>query len=81
MALFNEAIRIDSGFSAAYYYKAVILAESQDRTTLGEAANTAIKAIEKNPKMKAAYDLAARIYDQLGDTGKAARLREMMSKL
>ncbi|MFT4760305.1 MAG: tetratricopeptide (TPR) repeat protein [Paraglaciecola sp.] len=81
LVLFEEAIRIDSGFSAAYYYKAVILAESTDKAQLGEAVNTAIKAIEKNPKMKAAYDLAARLYEQLGDTGKATQLRKMMSKL
>lgn len=71
---FNRTVEVNKQFSTGYYYRAVILAE---RKQYQDALESAIEAIKTNPKFSAAYDLAARIYESVGDTERARQILQM----
>lgn len=71
-------IKVSPDNAIAYYYLAIIEQGAQNPSG---ALKHLQKAIEINQRFKAAYEMAANIYDQQGDTENARRFREVAAKL
>ena len=75
---FQKAVELNSRNSFAWYYLASINAQQNQ---LNLAIEQVQKAIQSNPKFKAAYELAATIYDKLGNQSAANQYRAAAGKL
>jgi len=76
-AAFEEAVKKEPGNPGAWYYLAIIAQVSGDNET---AIRDLDKAIKASPGFKPAYELAARIYEGMGDAARAQKIRAAMPK-
>ena len=76
-AAFEAAIKKEPSNPGAWYYLAIIAQVSGDNPT---AIKHLDKAIQAAPNFRPAYELAARIYEGMGDAAQAKRIRAAMPK-
>lgn len=74
---FLECVRIEGDFANAWYYLALI---KRQRNDLNGALQDLQKAIDASPQFRAAYELAAAIYDQQGNAEQAKRFRQAIGQ-
>ncbi|GIV30844.1 MAG: hypothetical protein KatS3mg029_0195 [Saprospiraceae bacterium] len=74
---FYQCVKIESDFATAWYYLAII---KQRRNDLQGALQDLQKCIEASPQFRPAYELAASIYDQLGNAEQARRFRQAIGQ-
>jgi tetratricopeptide (TPR) repeat protein len=75
---FERAVKLDPSNLGGYYYLAMILYNNRD----GQTALTYLqKCIEISPMYKPAYQLAAEIYEQSGNSSQAAQMRNILQQL
>jgi hypothetical protein len=77
-ALLRKVVESDNKFANAHMYIAVMLNERNDQSG---ALQSLQNAIDADPKLKQAYELAATIYEKQGNSEQAARVRAMASQL
>lgn len=77
-AQFEYSVKMEPSNPGGFYYLALIAAE-QNNT--GAALEYLQKSINANPGFKSAYELAARIYEQTGQTDQANRIRAIMQQI
>ena len=75
---FKNAVRLQEDNGTGYYYLAYIYFNQKNNQ---EAISNIKKAVEVSPKFKAAYDLAAQIFEQAGDPGMAKAYRDAAQKI
>ncbi len=75
---FERAAELQENNFFAYYYLASL---EMQRNNLNIAVDYAKKAVATNPKFKGAYELAASIFEKMGDTGNANAYRNAASQL
>lgn len=75
---FERAAELQENNFFAYYYLASL---ELQRNNLNIALDYAKKAVATNPKFKGAYELAASIFDKMGDPGNANAYRNAASQL
>lgn len=76
-AAFETAIKKEPSNPGAWYYLAIIAQVAGDNQL---AIKNLDKAIQASPNFKPAYELAARIYEGMGDAAQAQRIRAGMPK-
>ena len=77
-AQFEQALQREPSNPTAYYYLALI---DQNSGNNQAALANLMKAIEIAPNFKAAYDLAARVYEASGDPARAQQIRAVMQQI
>ncbi len=75
---FRQAVKIEDDFSTGYYYLALVEYQRNNATA---ALQHLQKTIELSPRFKAAYELAAQIYEAQGDVQRAAQYREVAAQM
>ncbi len=75
---FERAAELQENNFFAYYYLASL---ELQRNNLNIALDYAKKAVATNPRFKGAYELAASIFDKMGDAGNANAYRNAASQL
>lgn len=75
---FERAAELQENNFFAYYYLASL---ELQRNNLNIALDYAKKAVQTNPRFKGAYELAASIFDKMGDAGNANAYRNAASQL
>ena len=75
---FKNAVKLQEDNGTGYYYLAYIYFNQKNNQ---EAISNIKKAVEVSPKFKAAYDLAAQIYEQAGDPSMAKAYRDAAQKI
>ncbi len=75
---FERAAELQENNFFAYYYLATL---ELQRNNLNIALDYAKKAVATNPRFKGAYELAASIFDRMGDTGNANAYRNAASQV
>lgn len=73
-----KSLEFEPRNSIAYYYLAII---DQNSNNLSGALTNALQAIEVNKKFKEGYQLAAQIYEKMGDSQNAARYMQAFQTL
>jgi tetratricopeptide (TPR) repeat protein len=76
--VFEDSYRRDASNTGALYYIALIDAQNGEFNAALNTLNTLLKAA---PTFKAAYELAARIYTQMGDQARAQQILQMAAQL
>ena len=75
---FEKAVKLqENNFFAFYYLGSLEL----QRNNLNVALDYAKKAVATNPRFKGAYELAASIFDRMGDPNSANAYRNAASQL
>lgn len=74
----NRLLEVDTDNSQAHYYIAMC---HRAKNELTQALQSTLKAIEKNPRFKAAYSLAAELYQLQGDANTAAKYQNAANQL
>ena len=76
-AAFEAAIKKEPSNPGAWYYLAIIAQVSGDNQS---AIRNLDKAIQASPNFRPAYELAARIYEGMGDAAQAQKIRAAMPR-
>jgi len=74
----NRLLAVDTDNSQAHYYIALC---HRAKNELTQALQSTLKAIEQNPRFKAAYSLAAELYQLQGDANTAAKYQNAANQL
>ena len=77
-AQFSNAVKKEEQNATAWYYLGAITNQQGDKQT---ALGYLQKSIQYAPRFEAAYDLAAMIYESMGDAARAAQIRQAMQSL
>ncbi|MEZ4951193.1 MAG: tetratricopeptide repeat protein [Saprospiraceae bacterium] len=78
ISAFEKGIELSKDNAVAYYYLGYIYMTQQK---LNEALDMALKSVEKAPKFKQGYLLAAQVYEALGDANTANAYKNAAAKL
>ena len=78
ISAFEKGIELSIDYAVAYYYLGYIYMTQQK---LNEALDMALKSVEKAPKFKQGYLLAAQVYEALGDANTANAYKNAAAKL
>lgn len=70
---FKQSVKVNEDLGSSWYYLALI--EYNRKNSMG-ALNNLQTAIEKAPRFKPAYELAAQIYEEQGNSQRAAQFRQ-----
>lgn len=76
--IFTKSLVFEPRNSLAYYYLAII---DENNNNLAGAISYALKAIDVNKQFREGYQLAAQIYEKMGDNQNAARYRQAFESM
>ncbi len=71
-------LEVDSEHALAYFYLGLLHMQQND---LNRALKEVLQSIKYNPRFTNAYELAAQIYEKMGDAQNAARYRQAIQKI